>query len=694
MPRNQQFDSVEFTQLNFAYNRILGELDETPRLTAGLNSYVTFGAKIVKRAGTLKISDALLFADGYPDRLWIYETLDNPPRVYLMGSFKTGDTWEMFYCRLDATPAPTEWTSLGTLRNLDQSAFPHEGLSKRGFFYIKGFPVIDRIGTVIFDGSETGDASTTIWGLLGPQDAASLSSPGSWPASDHAVTVNIGWKYVYAYGTKDLQISNQSPLQTNPDKDPSVTGAFTNKIPQVTITGVADTVNIPTINIYRTTDGGGTFYFLHQIDNPGATTVIFEDKYLESGVSGGVFNDPIPDDALDTTQVAPTLTSNSPPPACVAPAVTGVDAIQRSTPLCEYAGRIWYAIGEYLFFSALEEINGGVGEDSWPSGERGNFFRFQYPVMNLTSSADALYVHTLQATYQVSGTNRETFNPRPYLASIGAPYGHPRARTIIGDTAVWLTHDFRIATIGPSGFSVISDPLFTDITDAVVGGAEIELGYWAELDKEFLIVCAHRPDATLNSRQWVYDLKKSRALGGDFWNTPWSIRTTAMASGRIDEQVSNRRLVFGVYDGTNSTLVRQDPTVRTGTDYQPDGTTPGFTVWFNTHLITIPPGNHFNNLRKPAASPAAHAILMERSVFPGDGDPQVYFYRDDFWTDPIHTLNPNPPWRRPQSKAYRALSYNVNKAGKRFAVKIQKVNTRELFEMHSLALVWNPEGGA
>lgn len=699
MARNQVYDGATWVPLDLPYNRVMGELDETPRFIAGNNTFVSLGGKCVKRPGLKKVADACKSTGRIPERLWIYETLDNPPYVYVLGSFYNSVTgkYQLEYIRLDA--AIPAWTSAGTLRGLDKSRVPHEAVVKRGRVYIKGFPAAaddtEKLGSVQFDGTG-GVVTVSLWGLLGPTSPTALSNPAGWPASTHSVTVNIGWKYTYAYVTRTGQISNRAPLQTNPDKNPSVSGPFSSKIPQVTITGHSDTANVPYINVYRTTDGGGTFFFLKQVANPGAGTFLFEDKYLESGAGGGTFNDPLPDADLDTTQVAPTTVSNSPPPSVAAPKVIGVDTIEYSTPVVEYAGRLWFAIGQYLYFSALEEINDGVGEESWPAGTRaGNFFRFQYPVMNLGATADALYVFTLQATYRITGNSKETFAPRPFLAQVGAPYGHPRSAISLGEQVVWLTQDYRIAMAGPSGFTILSDPLFTDLTDAVAGLGKIQLLYWAELDKEFLVVFSHRPDTPTESRQWVYDLKKSTLVRSDFWNTPWTMKSVCAVSGRLYQNVSNRRLVVAVSDGTDATLAYMDPTGRTGQDFTPDGENEGFTFYFNTSLISVPVGNHVNSTRKPGLTgPVCHYIVLDRSLFPGDTDPSVYYFRDDFWTDPVQTKDAVQPWRRPDSKAYRTLMYPVVRAGQRFAVKVQKVNSSELFELHTLSLIWNPEGGA
>lgn len=692
MPNSRQNDSLEFESLALPYNRADGELSSEPRLVSGLNMYVTFGGKLAKRPGTIPLASSIK-ASGRIDRLVIYETLDTNPFVFLLASIKVGSVWEMFYQRRDdATPV---WTSMGSLRDLNVSTRPHEIVIKRGLAYIKGFPgTSEKLGSVIFNGTANAPY-TTYWGLIGPQTPASLTDPTTWPASAHPITILGGWKYTYSFVTRSGQVSNQAPLQTNPDKNPSVSGPFVDKIPQVTITGIADTTNVPSINMYRTTDGGGTFYFVKQIANPGATTVLFEDKYLGSGGSGTTFSDPIPDANLDITLVAPTLTSNSPPPSVVAPGVVGVDTIQPCSPIVEYAGRLWYAMGQYLFYSALEELNDGVPEEAWPSGLFGNFFRFQFPITNLQSTIDGLYIYTLQNIAKLTGTSLETFNPKPFLNYVGHPKNHPKAITPLGNGVGFLTQDFRIAMIEEERLTILSDPLLTDITDAVAAGSEMQLNQWAELDKDYLIVTANNPNPAL-SRQWVLDRKRTSDKG-QFWFTPWNIPTCGVVAGRVQESTANRRLIFVLYDGTNSALCRLDATGTTASESTTTLSSVGYAINFTTHLMSIPPGNHYNALRRPGGTPVVQDLMVDRTVFPGDDDPLIFYFLDDFWTNPIQIRpqeDDGPP-RRNQSTSYKTLVLNdVNTVGRRVAVKMSKLSDILRFELHTLAVVWNPEGGA
>lgn len=423
MSANTQWDNLQFNTLDLPYNRILGELSEERRFVRGNNMCVTLGGKLIRRPGTLNIANTSL--SRRIDRLWLYETLDTPPRVYLVASVYNSSTtrWELYYIRLsDITPT---WTLFTSTRDCNNSTRPHEMVVSRGLAYIKGFPSAassEKLGTIIFDGSASGPRFM-LWGLLGPTTPARVkgattrlddtltdsttvfdvvSSSGfpatpfdvqvedeqmtitnvagvtwtatrgvngttaaahdidtlvlwrNWTASDHRVDVNITWRYTYAYKSLTGHISNRAPLETNPDKLPSSTGPFIDQCPTMTYEGHADTTNIPTIVFYRTQDGGGTFFKLKELSNPGSGSQEFRDDDLETGASGGTFNDPLPDDQLDAATPSTSLTSNSPPPTVLEPQVTGTDTPIASTPLASYQSRIWFGLGNVLFYSSQE----------------------------------------------------------------------------------------------------------------------------------------------------------------------------------------------------------------------------------------------------------------------------------------------------------------------------------------------------
>ena len=73
------------------------------------------------------------------ERLWTYETLENPAKVYVLGSWKDtiSNKYALYYIRIGTS---TEWNLVGTKRSLDNSVYPHEIEVSNGLAYIKSFP--------------------------------------------------------------------------------------------------------------------------------------------------------------------------------------------------------------------------------------------------------------------------------------------------------------------------------------------------------------------------------------------------------------------------------------------------------------------------------------------------------------------------------------------------------------------------
>ena len=519
-----------------------------------------------------------------------------------------------------------------------------------------------------------------------------------WTPSAHPVTVNYGWTYAYAYKTITGQISNRSPLETNPDKPPSTTGAFFDAIPLIYVTGDADTTNIPTIVIYRTTDGGGTFYKLEEITNTGAGVIAYSDNSLESGSGGGTFNDPIPDDLLDTYDLGPSTVSNSPPPTTVSPNIIGTDPVLPSTRIAIYQSRLWYGIENILFYSAQEELNEGIPEESWPSGAQngrlGNFFRFQSPITNVQESEEALYVFTADATYKLTGSNRETFSFSPMFQNIGSPANQSLSVTRFNNTVAFLSHDYRIYTLDGESATAISDPLAESLVSALTDNTVFDLKYFAERDKEWLVLSIYQIDAPSTSKVFVYDLSKSRKLRGPFWNTPWTINATSMVSARVSENRSVRTLLISVFNSTSnvSELVYIDTSGNTGSDYL-GGAQTGFAFSAQFHQMLVPAGNHVNQLRVPGITPNVYGVLADRLQYAGDSDPSFAWYFDDLWTEPVYPIRVEPPARRTVSKGFRTLSYSINRVAQHFSLTVFKDSSEELFSLLGLRVIWEPEGG-
>ncbi len=684
MPASNQLDVRWIDDLKLPYDKLTKELDERPRLVDGQNMWVTLGGKLSNRPGTNDTGLTGYTVDKRPDRLVLYETLENPPKVYLLASFYNSSTtqWEMWYLRLDATtPA---WTSLGTLRDIDHSTRPHEIVTARGLAFIKAYPggANDKYGCVIFDGSGAAP-SVKLWGLPAPTTAVAVSASSGWAAASNAFTVNFGWQYVYCWKSLTGQYSCRSPLATAPGTTSS-TGAFSTKKPSMTVQGHVDTTNIPYIGIFRTTDGGGTFYFVEDITNTGAGGITYVDQHRETTNT----NNPKTDMQLDTANIAPSLTSNLPPPPVGFGKTMGTDNVDASSNLAYYAGRIWYFIGNRLYFSGREEILNGVPEESFPSpnGIRGNYFIVQGQGRLLQPTQSGMIALTDSEVFMVVGEDRSNLRIIRLQSGIGTAVGHPRAITSYRDTVFFLSNDYQIMAVSANTIPTpISLPLGDAITSRIATGMEVCLAVHSFQGNLWLIVLLVNKTTSASTVVLVYDIAQ------DLWNVPWTIRAAAMAAGQYKETDTQKKLVFLTWNAQAGTpvgsLALLDTTIRTDAPaaaaYVCDAT---------INLVGVPAGNHINALRKWAATPMISYLVTERTKFASDTEPTVEYRLDEF-SGTLTTGTAFAPPFSAQHSSYYVIYYPINKAVQRVQVKLSKTAVNQFFELQNVGFVFDPEAG-
>lgn len=729
MPSPSAIDSTELTSLALPFEPNQGYLSEKPCLVDGSDCYTTWGGTLKKRPPIKAFGPILRRDTGaqmamYAARLWIYRTLDPIPFVYVVGSFynTTTTAFELWWAEISYNNVSdvTDWIkaenysyNLGSpllIQNLSQ--YPHEALIKRGKLFVKSFPSVqtqvtsaDTPGAVlpnyILDGTG-GNITVHRWGALGPTTATALTNPAGWSAAANAITVRLGWIYTYTWVKESGQETNHAPLETNPDKSPSATGPFTNKIPAMTGEAPFNNAEFPFINMYRTTDGGGTFFFLKQIPNNTTDgTFSFSDTYQESGAGGGVFSDPLADANLDTQQVSPTTQSNSPPPTVTPPLVTGVDPPQRCTRMVEHSGRIWFGIQDYLFYSALEELNAGVPEESFPSGVAlPNFFRVPSHIAHLISTPSGLLV-TLQTgqTLRINGTAKATFNPQPFLGGIGGNGSHRDAATEAREYAAWLTQDYRVAIAQGESYAVISNPLGAHFRVESEANADLQFVFWTQDDKEWLIIGALNAADTTASHWHIYDFQWAERVKSDFWYPEWDIKCTAITSGQSSVTATDNKLFAAMWDGTKmqlgildhqfaGTIADLNPTTQAQDDT--------YGIDFTLALQQVPAGDHVNERIRPDASWPAKNLAYERTVFgtAGEADAAASVYYDDFFTTPVSLKPPSPPPRRAQSIGYKTVIHNdVLRVCKHIAVRLTWPDGAWQVEVHQLYVGWQPGAG-
>lgn len=680
MPDSRQLDARELKPLDLPFDSLAGELQDPPRIVAGQNVWIPVNGKPRKRPA-LRSSDFTGY--GFPanhriDNLTVYETLEDTPKRYILASaYDTINAhWNLYYIRLDAG-APA-WTLVTDLRELQSSSRVHEIVVANGLAYIKGYPTgTEKLGSVIFDGT---DASTTIWGLLPPSTAAQVTSSAGWTASTNPTTVTFGWMYSYSYKTKSGHISSRAPVEVptgNGVASPSDTGAFTNLQPQVEVQGTADTTNIPTIVIWRTTDGGSNFLKLDEITNTGAGTI----TYTDNKRTGSVTNDPKTDFEINTFDFAPSTTSNDPPPTVLAPQVVGTDTPRKTTPFAEYANRIWFGLANYLFFSGQEEIINGVPWESWPSGTSGNFVQFKQPIRHLIPTNEALYVITEDSIKWVRGTDRGSFRVENLLSGIGSS-SYVRSVTVFGDSILFLSRDGQVFNLQGRNIRAISPPVESELESYIANADEVFIDAHQTKQIDWVAVTLVDRGTPSNSRTLVYDAVRGK------WNTPWIAPITAQTSGVIRESSTTRKMVVATWEGTQAYVGVLDDS----SNVDQLKATPAAFAWdFTLALSANPEGNHINALRAPAAVPRLDYFKVQRTKYASDTAPTVE-YRSDFTGSYTTMTRADAPFET-QKTGYNEDWYALAEAHSRVQIKLSKSAADENVELQSLAYVWHPEAG-
>ena len=255
---------------------------------------------------------------------------------------------------------PTSKTSIFTKSTTAQSSF-------------------EDVGNILYwcDGTSSkkwNGATVTNWGIAAPTVAPTLSF------SSGSLSPTVGYQYVYVYRNSSTgHISTASPTSAN-------TGPQTSKNISVGYTASTD-AQVDKIDIYRNDDGGAVYYFLAEVSNATSS-----------------YTDSTPDAGLDDLLIAPVADVNNPPPSGMSLTVW-------------YAGRLWGASGNTLYYSGGPDTLNGVGPEAWPPI---NNFPVPGNITALASTSQGLIVWTTDDAYVVLGTNASTFTaPQLWQANWG-----------------------------------------------------------------------------------------------------------------------------------------------------------------------------------------------------------------------------------------------------------------------------------
>jgi hypothetical protein len=274
-------------------------------------------------------------------------------------------------------------------------------------------------------------ATNPTWGTM--QGSVTADNQVRWVNNGNATAANTG-TWVYGYAFKNSVTGGIS--QCSPKSAPILLEADS----LISVSGSGDSNwqddGVDTIEIYRSTQGFSTLFFLADIPAP---------------PNGGPWNyvdaspdPPAPNTTLNEFISADVVGNNAPPPAGM-------------TGLSYYLSRMWGIVGEFVYYSTAPQQSIGVNTDNWPGQ---NYFQFPSSVTKLWPNTTGMMFFTNHGPYISSGvdSNGNPNQPVPFLEGVGLL--STNCFTVNGSNPILFTGDKQLVTMDPSsGVSRIGFPI-------------------------------------------------------------------------------------------------------------------------------------------------------------------------------------------------------------------------------------------
>lgn len=351
------------------------------------------------------------------------------------------------------------------------------------------------------------------WGITRPSVAPTLSV-----VDGSGQKIRIGWRYVYVYrDDADTHISSMSDVSVN-------TNNHTLATVHVTVTGT-DQTRVSHIEIYRTRDGGGEFYFLTKIANPGLGAT-------------ATFDDAVPDTDLNKFIQAPSASSNEPPPAGM-------------TDLVRHNARFFGITERGVQYNARHNVDfplNGIEEECWPADFE---FRFTAPIALAPTSRGLLVFTRSGVTYMIVGQSFADLTPIEVFS--GLPISSKNEVAKDGDFLYVYTSKRELLRISEEGVTRIDQALSAeDLSDFVPGSC-------------YLTVHRSGTDSSIylsngNSKLRVFNVMTNS------WSPVWEadgINVTIQMVQSIQTSLSEFELILGPREGFSGYLWKQDDSIHT-----------------------------------------------------------------------------------------------------------------------------------
>ena len=364
--------------------------------------------------------------------------------------------------------------------------------------------------------------------------AAPVAAPTISSYSAGSLTAFTGWKYGTCYTNSSTgHVSTMSPASAS-------TGAQTNV--SVNLTGAGSTdPQVDFIQIYRTADGGGIYYFVAEVANTGTWT----------------YTDSTADASLNNLIIAPQSGVNNPPP-------TGLSL------LVWYAGRLWGASGNTLYYSAGPDCTNGVGPEAWPAG---NNYALPGDITALAATTNGLIIWTKDAAYVTTGSNSANFTvPQLWQSNFGVANQNCVGQD--GDNLFIFTTRGQVFSFTANGLSEIGF---------------LEEAQFGAMTPTKVYVAVHRsgPDEGIfisDGSANIYRYSQSSSS----WDTPIKPVSGCGAIASIELTSANWRLMMGRNTGSGFILNRD---LNTWTD---DGST--YSAFATIGSLTVAPPRQVANI--------------------------------------------------------------------------------------------------
>ena len=363
-------------------------------------------------------------------------------------------------------------------------------------------------------GAETKQNSTPIALSVNYTQTTAISLTGAVPpgssSGSYTITSYLGVSYVYCYNNSyTAHVSTASPVSayTGPQTDVNVTvGGVGSSDPQVS-----------TIQVYRTTDGGATYYLLASLANPGGGVAW---SYTDTGT---------PDVNLNTLVIAPQALANNPPPV-------GLQG------MCYFQGCIFGFAGNYLYFSNGPLTTNGSGNESWPPL---NYALLPSAITRLVPLPTGMLIFTVDDLYSISGPGA---TPNLYQAGLGCL--NYNAVDVSGGTVYVFTTDCNVVSITPgSGIVDLGFGIASTFESWNPAQASVAYHIFGHKDNA-LFVCN-------GAGQFVKCNPNQQPEGGAVWSTPGTVAAGLSVLSSVEVTAGVHRLLAGC----GSTVIFRDWTV-------------------------------------------------------------------------------------------------------------------------------------